>query len=256
MKKHTFLEVGHSENSRLQYVWIPGWGGTAYGLLPLIESLGFGTHRILEPLGANGELKNRQNLSMEEMAEYALKLCEGLEDFSLMGISMGGIIAQLMAPRLNLLELHLMCTTRGGLNNPEPIAPRARQIWFSRAGVEEDPVLKMLGPCFSEKSQSVKLAYAGHLRKQPYSLSGHALKLHFQAMLACDTSPALTMLSCPVYAHEGQEDQVVLPFQRARIEEVIALGDVFSYPGGHLFFLEKPELLGTRLLALRGIHGG
>ncbi len=255
MKNQAFQEISHSENPHLQYVWIPGWGGTAHALLPLIRSLRFGTHRILEPFGMNGELKNRQNLDMREMADYAIGLCDGLEDFSLMGISMGGIIAQLMAPRLRLLDLHLMCTTRGGRNNPDPIDPAARRIWFSRTQAGEETVLKMLEPCFSEESESIKQAYAEHLRKQPYSLDGHTLKLHFQAMLACDTKEALTQLECPVYVHEGHEDQVILPFQRGRIEEVIVLQDVFSYPGGHLFFLEVPELLKKRLLILRGIYG-
>jgi pimeloyl-ACP methyl ester carboxylesterase len=244
---HRILDFQNTQNGT--YIWIPGWGGNSWTLLPLVESMAKGRHILMDPLSRKDlesvGLRGR-DLSIELMAESVLKVLESEEGpWHIIGISMGGLVAQVLADSLpvEMATLHLCCTSTGGANEQDAVDQSALQAWWRPCVPGEDPITKILKCCFSPSFQkdSRFQDYLAHLRKNPSPVSGSTLKLQWQAALAFDGLPYLDRVQWPVYIYEGRQDKVVRKEVSRRLERALRVPpkvEVFS--GGHLFFMESP----------------
>lgn len=245
----TYRTLSFKNSQAETFVWIPGWGGNSWTLLPLVEQIGLGRHILMDPLSRKDlETAGRQarDLSIELMADSILEALEKEKSpWHLIGISMGGLVAQVVADRSpsQTASLHLCCTHAGGANETEAAANSAMQSWWGRCAPGEDPITKILKRCFSPKFRAEPgfEEYLTHLKRNPAPVSGSTLKLQWQAAVKYDGLPYLSRLRLPVYVYQGSQDEVVRKGVGDRLVEALgASAKLEVFPGGHLFFLESP----------------
>ncbi len=187
-------------------------------------------------------------VTIAQMAEDAAGLIGelGFDALHVMGISMGGMIAQelvLAHPEL-VRTLTLGCTYCGGpgaaLTSPEVLqklteammsGDRARAL---RAGWE----VNIAPPLVDDEE-----AYARFLAiAERYAVAVPVVMAQMQACMAHDTSTRLGVVSTPTLVIHGTEDQL-LPVENGRqIAALIDGSQLEIFDGtGHLFFWEHPE---------------
>jgi pimeloyl-ACP methyl ester carboxylesterase len=236
----TKIQVRGTHDPHIRVAWIPGWGGTAHGLLPVLENCDWGTHCLLNPPELS-QLQSEHELTIGELADFVHSTLN--EPWHIVGISMGGIIAQCLAlyHAKKVLSLHLCCTNTGGYQNPYGVNPAVQKIWFSKATDLEDPVLKILSPCFSLEAQKNGLLnkYAEHIRATPIQPSGRLLKLQWQAMTKFGSQDLVKNLQMPLHLYYGLMDQVVGYHDYSRLRGLLPLATTQEFNGGHMFFLES-----------------
>ncbi len=187
-------------------------------------------------------------LTIAGMAQDASALLDALEleNAHVVGISMGGMIAQELAlsrPEA-VRTLTLGCTYCGGpgsaLAVPEVLArlqeamlsgDRARAI---RAGWEAN-----VSPAFAA-DRSQWETFAGIAERRAVAVE--VVMAQLQAILGHDTSARLPSLRMPTLVIHGTEDQM-LPVQNGRLIASLIPGARLEILDGvgHLFFWERPE---------------
>jgi len=206
----------------------------------VLKDCDWGTHWLLDPPEYT-QLQSENETSIAELADFVGRTLSG--SWHVVGISMGGIIAQSLADWASdrILSLNLCCTNTGGYNNPFGVNPMVQKLWFQKASAEEDPVLKILRPCFSPKALDSGLLeeYAQHIRLSPNQPSGRILKLQWQAMTRFGSQDFLYRLKMPVHLYYGIQDEVVGYSDYHRLKNLLPLASTQEFCGGHMFFLES-----------------
>jgi len=241
----TYRRISFSREPEIQCMWIPGWGGSSWSLLPFAEKFGFGTHFLFDHIHAR-QLERGTALSIEDMA-HALRaaLPDEISSFHLVGISMGGLISAVLAnlPELNIRSLHLCCTNTGGLGGHRPISESASTRWWEPIKKGEDPLRKILGLCVSKKFRASDEfeEYLTHCSQIPTPVTGSTLKMQWNAIGNFSSLPFLEKTKIPSFLYEGEEDAVVATGEGERLLESLKPLSRHILPGGHLFFLEDFE---------------
>jgi 3-oxoadipate enol-lactonase len=170
----------------------------------------------------------------------------GFSPAHVIGVSMGGMIAQELALRHpgKVRSLVLGCTTPGGLK-----AIRNDQSAFARA--------YSLAPMTAEdrgKALAEAVFSKGHLARHPEIIPAMiearrnrpidpaALSHRMAALAVHDTYDRLPQIGCPTLVITGKDDALI-PWENSRliVERIPGAKLEVLEPAGHCFWLERPE---------------
>src|SRR3712207_2904614 len=186
--------------------------------------------------------------SLSDLADDADALLDhlGLESAHVLGISMGGMVAQQLALRHpeRIRTLTLGCTYAGGtgssLTSPETFQ-RLSESWQTR---DRDQILRTTWEInVSESFARDDDAYATFRRaalELPVPMK--VIMAQLQAIAVHDTSARLREISAPTLVIHGDRDQMLGVANARRIAELIPDARLEVFEGvGHLFWVEEPE---------------
>jgi pimeloyl-ACP methyl ester carboxylesterase len=197
-------------------------------------------------VGASSVLEG--GVTTAQMAEDGAGLLAalGIDSAHVLGISMGGMVAQELAlARPELVHtLTLGCTYCGG-EGSTLAAPEVQQR-LAQAMLSGDRALALrtaFDVNVSPKMAADADAYASFLEiAQQHAVAIPVVMAQAQACAAHDTSARLSQLAMPTLVMHGTEDEMI-PVQNGRlIASLIAGSELEIFDGvGHVFFWEEPE---------------
>ncbi|MCO4784084.1 MAG: alpha/beta hydrolase [Candidatus Cloacimonetes bacterium] len=235
------------------FLWFPGWGGNAYGLLPIVEQLPYGLHYLVDPKSTDLD-----NLSIETWVEEVFSKIPNNKKWNVIGFSMGGLLAQEFVNKYSnhVKSLHLVCTNTGAKDNPGAINSETLKRWFSSAPELSDPLERVLQPCFSQKSldDGTYLNYLQYLKADHNPVSPKIPRAQHTVVLQYNTRHFVSSIQTPTFIYVGQEDQVVPRAASLELLNSIHGSVLHEIEGGHFCMLESFEqfegLLTKSLLSL------
>jgi len=190
---------------------------------------------------------------MRQFAEDARCLLDhlGVERAFVLGLSMGGMIAQelaLLAPD-RILALFLGCTHSGGLSRIPP-APGTIDLLMDNAGLSQKEIIEKNLPiffseaCRKEKPEVVAAYCAAQLSspEQPE----YAFHAQLAAIGTFDSSERLGQLSVATMIAAGSEDILIPPENAHTLAKRLSHAEVVVIPGvGHALHAECRETLNS-----------
>jgi 3-oxoadipate enol-lactonase len=187
-------------------------------------------------------------VTIREMAADAAGLLEALEVDSahVMGISMGGMIAQelALAHPERVRTLTLGCTYCGGEGSVLTSQEVLQRLTEAMASGDRERALRVgFEVNVSATYAADEAAYARFLQiAERRAVAVPVVLAQMQACLAHDTNERLPELQMPTLVMHGTEDQL-LPVENGRlIASRIPGSQLEIFEGvGHLFFWERPE---------------
>lgn len=239
--------------------------------LLLIEGLGYGSwmwfkqvpafadrYRVVvfDNRGVGDSDKPDEPCSTAQMADEAAGLLDrlGLGSAHILGVSLGGMIAQELALRRPDLVrgLILACTTLGG-QAAVPMSPVTMQALLSlRHDLPPDEALlqametAVSGAYFEQARDELRRIVAWRLERPT---PRHAWLRQWGAGAAHDTARRAEGIRAPTLVLAGDEDRIV-PIENARLLAARVPGahlEVFP-GGGHLFFIEQADRFNQAVL--------
>jgi 3-oxoadipate enol-lactonase len=229
-----------------------GWSAEMwYSLVPQLE----GNHRVIRydgrGIGRSGVPAGPY--SIERMADDAIAVLHaaGLDQAHVLGVSLGGIVAQEVALRHPdaVTSLILGCTHPGGAETVWP-APEVMQVLRERATMPFEEAVKAavkyaysaaVDPAVIQEDMRRRL----DLPTSPEGYQGQLLGgLGYQGTL-----PRLKGLAVPALVFTGDADEMVPPVNSTTLAEAIPDSTSVTIPGaGHVCFTEQPAAVGKAVL--------
>jgi 3-oxoadipate enol-lactonase len=197
-------------------------------------------------VGASSNLNGP--ITIAQLAEDAAGLLEGLgiESAHVLGISMGGMVAQelALAHPEGVRTLTLGCTYCGG-EGSSPTAPEVAQRLGQAmvSGDRERALRTAFEANVSEAMASDEQAWQRFLAiSERRAVAVPVIVAQMQACLAHDTSARLSDLRAPTLVVHGDEDQMLAAENGRLIASLVPGAGLEILDGvGHLFFWERPE---------------
>ena len=236
--------------------------GTGEPLL-LIEGLGYASwswFRQIEVLSDSYSVVSFDNrgvgksdkpdipYSIELMADDVARLLESLniEKAHILGVSMGGYIAQTLAINYphKVKSLVLGCTSFGGPQSI-PLTEEALQSMLKVEGLNAEEVIRQgfkvaISPEFVRAYPDVVDQLVAWRSVNP--TPRYAWERQFAAARAFNVESQLNKINVPTLVITGSEDIVVPPQNSIMLAERISGAQLVIIPGGgHLFFIENAE---------------
>ncbi len=192
--------------------------------------------------------------SIEQMADDVHGVVQAVsldEPFHLVGVSMGGAVAQRYAldHPAELASLTLLST----FAEPGAHFRAVIRLWREALGplglafVMRDAVTRCLTPEFHvEHPEEVRSIEEG---LQHVDMSVAAFVAQLDAIEATDLTAELASIGVPTRLIIARDDQLIHPSAGHAIAESIPGARVVSVPGGHLSFVERPEDVNAAILA-------
>jgi 3-oxoadipate enol-lactonase len=168
----------------------------------------------------------------------------GIDRAHVLGVSMGGMIAQELAlshpQRVRTLQLH--CTFSRG----DRYTQARGDIWrllrtkLTREETMRAVMLWLFDPAtYNERAEFIETLIANGLANPyPQSLTGFERQL--QAISAHDTLDRLGKITCPTLVSTGAHDALVSPHFSRELATHIPGSTLRTLPGGHVYFWEHP----------------
>jgi 3-oxoadipate enol-lactonase len=180
----------------------------------------------------------------------------GLQDFHLIGVSMGGMIAQEYA--LNhggdLRTLTLACTYAA----PGPFCSRMFAMWHDMAPVNGVPFIMrdvtlwaFTVPFFEEREDEAK-EFEAEMAAMDMSVETYLAQLH--VIQTHDTTGRLDQISTPTLVLAGEQDILIPVSLSKRLQEQIPGADWATTKGGHACMWEHPGEFNRTYLEWIGAH--
>ncbi|MFZ9521786.1 MAG: alpha/beta fold hydrolase, partial [Silvanigrellaceae bacterium] len=211
----------------------------------------------LDNRGAGETEGGLATLSVREMAldasfvaqSFAAKL--SLDHYSVLGISMGGMIAQTLAAQDALVEsLVLVSTTAGGAARiwPQGVDPEiARQKpfepWPQDVELMMKRMLRYFGPKFRKASPLlIETMVKNMLKSHAVASEQGRARAQYNATVGFDGTAIARKINCPTLVLTGDEDEIIPPQNSQEICNLIPHSRLESFAGmGHLLLIEDPE---------------
>jgi len=192
--------------------------------------------------------KPQANYSIAGLADDTAVLMDhvGFSSASVIGVSMGGMIAQEFALRHphKLRCLILGCTTPGGANSVR-IGGSAFAAAYSTEAISPEERGRALAEAaftkgYIKRHPEIVAAMIEARRQRP--LDSAALALRLKAAFAHDAYDRLGQVNCPTLVITGRDDALIA-WQNSQIlaERIPDAALVVLEPAGHCFWLEQPE---------------
>jgi 3-oxoadipate enol-lactonase len=229
---------------------IMGMSGTAlHWSEPFLRALQRDFETIVyDHRGIGQSSRTEEPFTIAQLAEDAAGLMEtlGLGSAHVMGISMGGMIAQelALAHPERVRTLTLGCTYCGGeggsLTTPEVIQRLSEGMM---SGDRDQAVKTAWEVNLSEAFAASEEAYATfHAIGLERAVAVPVIVAQMQAIMGHDTSTRLERLDMPTLVLHGTADQMIPVANAALIADRIPGSHLEIFDGvGHLFFWEEPE---------------
>lgn len=262
MKKHSLKRefgdlVFYTEGSGPALLGLSGFGCSHYNYLDLLPELSQYFQVILVDNRGMGEsAKTNGPYALKDVAADALAVMDHLNHatFALMGISMGGFIAQelvALAPD-RVKALSLLCTlssgpeffqptalTEAGLRQFATLDPKM-QAEFSTMGTVH-PSLKTNNPTQYQRIVDLRIAHRSDVEEQ--------VRQNNAAIAFLSTPFDLSVVTCPTLALSGESDRLVNPENVKVFQKTLKKCQTALIPeSDHFFFLEKPGEVSEKLL--------
>lgn len=193
-----------------------------------------------------------------EMARDAKGLADalGLAPFHLVGVSMGGVIAQEYAAAWpgDLRSVVLAST----YSKPDPLTYAAFEVWALIAEVAGMPVMmRQQAPwVFSTEfyaSQPERLAgFLAEMERSTQPAAGFAAQIG--ALLTHDCTARLASITTPALVLASQDDIIIKPALSRALFEALPAADWALLPGGHAAFLEDPPAWNRTVIDFIAAH--
>jgi len=183
------------------------------------------------------------------MADDALGLMDalGVDSAHVLGVSMGGMIAQelVLARPDRVRSLHLACT----FGRPDPYMLALNSAWREmRIGLGRESTLRTLGlwlfspTTYAERPELIEALLQTSLAN-PYPQSLIGFLRQGEAVAAHDALERLGAIRCPTLVSVAEDDILVPPRFAREIVARIPGAELRTIPAaGHGYFLERPDL--------------
>jgi pimeloyl-ACP methyl ester carboxylesterase len=200
--------------------------------------------------GTGASSKPRVTWSMRDMAEDSVRVLDaaGVQKAHVIGVSMGGVIAQLLAlthpDRVD--HLVLMSTYPGG-QKMEPPAPEAREVFVFPTGVPRDEIVRdrmqrITAPGFAAAHPAVIEELVELAIAQPTPTRTFGAQL--QAILDAPLAERIGEIRSPTLIVHGDCDPLIPIGNGRAIHERMPQARFQLLPGcGHLAMWEMPDEL-------------
>ncbi len=183
--------------------------------------------------------------SIRDMAEDQVQALKslGIERFSVLGVSQGGMIAQYIA--IDHPEMVEKLVIAVSAPNCGDLSAEVVRKWlkFAEAGDHKslmiDTAEKSYSPAYLAKYRSM-YPIIGRIGKP--SDGYRRFKLNAEAILGFDASDELSKISCPTLIIGGEEDKIVGAEASRKLNELISGSRLYIYPGlGHAAYEEAKD---------------
>ncbi len=180
----------------------------------------------------------------------------GISGFHMMGVSMGGMIAQEFAidHGADLKTVTLACTYAA----PGPFCSRMFSMWADMAPVNGVPFIMrdvalwaFTVPFFEEREDEMKEFEAG-MAELPMSIEAYLAQLH--VIQAHDTTDRLGSIAVPTLVLAGEEDILIPVRLSRRLQESIPSAEWATSAGGHACMWEHSAPFNQTFLAFLDKH--
>ncbi len=209
-------------------------------------------------VGASTRLEGQVTIAQFAEDAAGLLAALGLESAHVLGISMGGMVAQELA--LNhpqrIRALTLGCTYCGGEGSALTSEEVMRKLAEGMMSGDRERALRAgwevnVSPEFAANEQYARFREIGMRRAVPVEV----IMAQMRAITEHDTSARLHEITAPTLIIHGTVDQL-LPVQNGRmISGLIPGSGLEIFEGvGHLFFWERPEHSAELLRAHAAVH--
>jgi 3-oxoadipate enol-lactonase len=196
-----------------------------------------------------------------DMAEDLAGLVDalGVERFHLLGVSMGGMIAQeyAIAHADRLLSATFACT----YSYPGPFCLRMFQCWrdlVPSLGVgftQREVILWAFTTDFFEQREDELAAVEDEMARNPQTTEAYLAQLH--SIEQHDTRGRLAGVTCPALTLIGEQDLIIYPKLSRRLHDELPRSTWAEVPGGHACLWEHPDAFNDAVLAyLAGVDAG
>jgi 3-oxoadipate enol-lactonase len=192
----------------------------------------------------------QEPFTITDMARDAAELMGqmGISSAHVFGISMGGLIAQLLAldyPH-KVGKVALGCTTHGGREAVAP-SPQVLELLAKAADPNIPPeeavrmrVPFLFGPGFLEEKRDLVEKWVEMAVR--YAPSPKGAEGQMRALSRFNSRERLSDIRCPVLVITGSEDRLIPPENSELLAKRIPGAKLHMVEGaGHLFFVEKPD---------------
>ncbi|MEN9827216.1 MAG: hypothetical protein RI953_2961 [Pseudomonadota bacterium] len=211
----------------------------------------------LDNRGAGETEGGIDNLSVQEMALDAAFVAQsfasrlGLRKFSVLGISMGGMIAQTLAAQDAQVEsLVLVSTTAGGGSRiwPQGVDPEiARQKPFEPWPQDLELMTRRMTRYFGSKFRKsspllIEMMVKNMLKSHAVASAQGRARAQYNATVGFDGTAFAQKISCPTLVLTGIEDEIIPPENSHEICKLISNVRLHVFAEmGHLLLIEDPE---------------
>jgi pimeloyl-ACP methyl ester carboxylesterase len=203
-------------------------------------------------LRGNGEtrLASEEDIRLDLMAldvvavATALKAEFGLTSYDLLGISMGGMVSQLVASQDPTLEkLILVSTTAGGALRTFPPLFQAHETFEERENVP-NVLNHYVSSHFLDTHTPLMERMQKGFSKEREVLNTGFLKKQFMEIKSFSAEPFLKYLKSKTLIISGDDDRIMPLENSLTLKKFIASSELLVYKdAGHLLLLEKPQAL-------------
>ena len=235
---------------------LSGFGCTHYNFLDMLPELIKDFQVVLiDNRGMGLSSKTNSGYSLSDVASDALAVMDELniKTFGLMGISMGGFIAQeliKLAPnRVSAVAfmctlssgpdfIHPMSITEDGLRQFNTFDPRIQAEYSTMATVH--PSLKEKNPTQYQKIIDYRINFKADIEE--------TVRQNIAAVTFINTPFDLSIIKCPTLAMAGANDRFVSPDNtKAFAKNIKQCQITLIDETDHFFFLEKPNVVAENL---------
>jgi 3-oxoadipate enol-lactonase len=180
----------------------------------------------------------------------------GVKDFHLVGVSMGGMIAQeyALAHGKDLRSLSLCCTYAA----PGPFCSRMFALWADMARtmnvptVMRDVTLWAFTQAFFLRHEAELKEFEAAMAALPQPVTAYLAQLH--AIQVHDTTARLKNIKVPTLVLAGAED-ILIPMNLSKdLHGGIPGAEWATSKGGHAFLWEHPKPFNKKVLDFIGKH--
>ncbi|MFA6239185.1 MAG: alpha/beta hydrolase [Bacteriovorax sp.] len=229
---------------------LSGFGCSHYNYLDLLPELSQNfTFILVDNRGMGASDKTQRQYSLKDVAMDALAAMDDqkIDTFGLMGISMGGFIAQeliKLAPE-RVSAVALMCSLSGGDDFIRPVS-------LTEAGLRQfnklDPRIQCefstqatVHPSLIKNNQE-RYQRIVNLRVENMADIEEAIRQNNAALTFIDTPFDLSIIKCSALAMSGAADRFVNP-ENSKVfaKKIKQCQTAFIPESDHFFFMEKPE---------------